>query len=473
MKKSSLVFSVVSTAVFFANADVAVDRVVVHQLWPWSQNVKCEYELSGTEPGKTYDLQVGASNGSTVIDTSGIGAALVAGEGLFGITGDGTHSFTFDPTLLADGNVAGWMNFKMSVDVKGEGDPLANREEYRIFDLDTGAITTLTRKDIYNRPDLYGEVITNYAAVGEGFTTPLTDVFIATGFTNDIYKTQKLVMKRIHAKDVVWNMGPADGDPTATSTDWNYDVRRLGESRFQAKFSSDYYVGIYELTQDQYFRIMGTKPSYYCNVNWWATRPVESVSQEAFLSGDGFAAQATTKCGKTITIPTEAQWEFAARAGSDAATLPNGQEATMANVEALENFVHRGHTGDPVNRDFANEHGIDGGGTYAVGRGKPNAYGLYDTLANVSEWTTDLVQKDLASYYASSPSPVVDPAPTGQNIGSEMHRVYKGSNFLHISRDAWQCRPVARFAESKDTVWTSPEQNVRHLGFRVISTVDD
>ena len=205
MKKSSLVFSVVSTAVFFANADVAVDRVVVHQLWPWSQNVKCEYELSGTEPGKTYDLQVGASNGSTVIDTSGIGAALVAGEGLFGITGDGTHSFTFDPTLLADGNVAGWMNFKMSVDVKGEGDPLANREEYRIFDLDTGAITTLTRKDIYNRPDLYGEVITNYAAVGEGFTTPLTDVFIATGFTNDIYKTQKLVMKRIHAKEVVKN----------------------------------------------------------------------------------------------------------------------------------------------------------------------------------------------------------------------------------------------------------------------------
>ena len=131
MKKSSLVFSVVSTAALFANADVAVDRVVVHQLWPWSQNVKCEYELSGTEPGKTYDLQVGASNGSTVIDTSGIGAALVAGEGLFGITGDGTHSFTFDPTLLA------YIIFKSSTHKKGFSRNVYSSAEKRYRKLST------------------------------------------------------------------------------------------------------------------------------------------------------------------------------------------------------------------------------------------------------------------------------------------------------------------------------------------------
>ena len=82
------------------------------------------------------------------------------------------------------------------------------------------------------------------------------------------------------------------------------------------------------------------------------------------------------------------------------------------------------------------------------------------------------MQKNLANYYAGN-LPAVDPAPTSENLGSAMHRVYKGSNFLHINRGAWQCRPVARFAESKDTVWTSQAENVRHLGFRVVSPVDD
>lgn len=478
MNKSTIVSRLSSfataaaVAAFAANAaaDPSVGQILVHQLWPWSQNIKVEYTLSGTG-GATYDMNVTASEAGVAIPADKLSSALCGGEGFWGITGDGIHSFTLDPSkLVADGATA-LSDFTVSIAPGGLGDPQASRIEYRVFDLETGEVTDLRRRDIYARPDLYGTPITDFSLVGAGIASiPQGDVFIAPGFTNDVWKTTKLVMKRIPAANVEFWFGPSTDDTNTTATT---KYPRLAETRFKAKLTSDFWMGVHEVTQKQYEMLIGTRPAFFSHPDYWETRPLENVCRDEFLhSTTGFIAVATARFGKTFDLPTEAQWEFAAKAGYDGPDFPGGLANDNATFTTLEGIsVPRGGWSVTKHPEPNPEIGLNSGhGTYPCGIGKPNAYGLYNLYGNVTEWCKDKSHKDLASYYSSQieSGVVTNPYCTTSNNGfGYTGYIYKGGPY---NASATVRRPAYRGAE-KPTNYTYANQHV-YFGWRVVCPAD-
>jgi formylglycine-generating enzyme required for sulfatase activity len=137
-------------------------------------------------------------------------------------------------------------------------------------------------------------------------------------------------------------------------------------------------IGKYEVTQAQWQAVMGSNPSTIKGDD----HPVETISKE---EAQDFLAKLTARNdGYRYRLPTEAEWEYAARAGGPAAPASLDDVAWYA-----------------ANSDDQ---------THPVGQKKPNAWGLYDTLGNVREWVSD---QYAMNFY--SQSPLADP--TGPQAG--------------------------------------------------------
>jgi len=181
----------------------------------------------------------------------------------------------------------------------------------------------------------------------------------------------------------------------------------------EVTISKPFYMGIHEVTQEQYKAVMGANPSYIKG----ASNPVELVIWEDAVE---FCNKLSAKTGKTVRLPTEAEWEYACRAGT---TTPF-------------------HTGETISTDEANYDGsyVYGSGrkgkdrqkTVPVGSFKPNAFGLYDMHGNVWEWCSDWYDKN---YYRKAPR--VDP----QGPVSGSRRVLRGGSESDLPRD---CRSAFR-----------------------------
>jgi formylglycine-generating enzyme required for sulfatase activity len=184
-----------------------------------------------------------------------------------------------------------------------------------------------------------------------------------------------------------------------------------------------FYLGKYEVTQEQWQAVMGKNPSQFKGD---LTLPVESVSWEDVHE---FIGRLNTRERGTAyyRLPTEAEWEYAARAGSTTA-YSFGDSAGQKG-----RYAWCGYNA--------------GGKTHPVGQLQPNAWGLYDMHGNVWEWVED--------WYGDYPGGTVTD-PGGASSGS--YRVYRGGGW----------RLVARGCQSAVRSNASPGDRYGHLGVRLL-----
>ncbi len=209
-----------------------------------------------------------------------------------------------------------------------------------------------------------------------------------------------------------------------------YEAERSDdEIHHEVTISKPFYMGKYPVTQGQWQQVMGNNPSYFKGDK---LLPVENVS---WNETQAFCLKLKEITHAPFGNPTEAQWEYACRAGT---TTP----------------FHFGSelNGSQANCDGRRPYGTDTYGpnlekTSSVGKYLANAWGLYDMHGNVCEWCSD-------RYGAYTAGSVTDPI--GPATGSG--RVFRGGGW---GNDAVYCR-------SADRDWIAPSDRGGYLGFRVV-----
>ena len=171
----------------------------------------------------------------------------------------------------------------------------------------------------------------------------------------------------------------------------------------QVTLTNDYYIGKTEVTQALWMAVMGNNPSYFIGDNL----PVESVS---WNDCQKFISKLNSLTGQNFRLPTEAEWEFAARGGN--------------------NSNHYQYSGSNELGDVAWYVGNSGDTTHVVATKQPNELGIYDMSGNVWEWCSDW----FGNYSSSSLT-----NPTGPNSGS--YRVLRGGGWSSLARN---CRSSYR-----------------------------
>ncbi len=182
----------------------------------------------------------------------------------------------------------------------------------------------------------------------------------------------------------------------------------------------DFYIGKYEVTQAQWEAVMGSNPSTFPG------RPDNPVDQLSYRDGLEFIRRLNQKYMGKFRHPTEAEWEYACRAGTTTRFYWGGDAG------AIDSYAwYVGNTSE----------------TMPVGSKRPNAWGLYDMAGNVFEWCSDW----------SGPYPVAEQTnPPGPAYGS--YRILRGGSWFH---DAVLCRSASRYAVSGDV-------RFRYYGLRLV-----
>ena len=237
---------------------------------------------------------------------------------------------------------------------------------------------------------------------------------IPGGTWSDEYKTSKLVLRHIPAGSFIMG-GRATDYPGAVNTNLH-----------MVTLTRDFYMGVFEVTQRQWELVMGNRPSAFSNETCYAMRPVESVSYADIRGGvkgitwpeskevdeSSFMGQLRKKSGlTTCDLPTEAQWEYACRAGTTAALSSGKNLSAMSNaVELAESARYAFNSGWAIDQYLSIADGAvwteynctTEKGTAVVGSYSQNPFGLYDMDGNVCEIALDVY----ANYLTQSVNPV-------------------------------------------------------------------
>jgi hypothetical protein len=247
-----------------------------------------------------------------------------------------------------------------------------------------------------NAPPLYCviDLAGGYAATNYPIYYYASAEAVPGGVTNDQYKTTRLLMRKIPATGGLgFLMGAPQGETGSSSS-----------TLHSVMLTQDFYIGIYEVTQRQYSQLMNVKPSLFTNTVYWESRPVERVSYDtirgtAAQSGGGWpttdAVFETSVIGRLrsktglagFDLPTDAQWEYACRAGT-VTSLNNGMNITNTTRDAnLATLGRYRYNGGLINDGTATSPAdcTPENGTATVGSYLPNAWGLYDMHGNVGE----------------------------------------------------------------------------------------
>ncbi len=285
--------------------------------------------------------------------------------------------------------------------------------------------------------------------------------------TDDIYKTEKLLMRKIPARFVRWRQG-APKSETGALDSWGYHLMRF------VTLTHDYYIGVYQVTQRQYELMINSgittsltpRPSAFKQESDYATRPVDSVSYDTIRGNSQglnwpnddlrvahgvdswtFMHAMREWTGLLFDLPTEAQWEFAARGGEYASSWHWGDYVVDSAVKM-----------NPYMRSAKNYGGNDivvatctaDQGTAKVGSYLPNQYGLYDMYGNVREWCLDWSERE----GESDNSEQIDPVGTNDGLmgsNNKRIRIYRGGGY---SDGKANCNSTYRNRVASNTTWS-------------------
>lgn len=390
MKRFLCMFVALCAMLASAETYLNVTNVSCRQRYPWNGKVDIDVEVQCDDPTTNVSLYVTAKDlqhGKTLsVRTVDCADNVSTNVGELTVRA-GRHRLTWD-CGEDNPNVA---STNVAIEVQG----VLGGGLYLVIDLSEG-------------PKTISYPISYLNQVPEG------------GWTDE-YKTDKLVLRRIEPG--MFTMGsPVD------------EVGRLSnETQHSVTLTKPFYMGVFQMTQKQYALVMDSNPSYYRG----DTRPVEKVSYNdirgtllganwpahAQVDATSFLGKIRVRTALNFDLPTEAQWEYACRAGTTTA-LNNGRDLSSADRDAAI---------DEVGRYYYNQN--DGKGGYSsyhtkVGSYVPNAWGLYDMHGNVWEWCLDWD----GSYATGA---VTDPV--GYASGSR--RVLRGGT---CNDYALRCRSAAR-----------------------------
>jgi hypothetical protein len=219
--------------------------------------------------------------------------------------------------------------------------------------------------------------------------------------------------------------------------------REDDEIRHEVTLTQDFYMQTTEVTQEQWQAVMGQNPSYFPNCG--PNCPVDSVSWDdvqVFIE----RLNAQRADGYKYRLPTEAEWEYAARAGSNTAFCEGDITEPEGNDPILNTLGWYGENSDASYEGCREQD--DGGctGTQPVGGKNPNAWGLFDMHGNLSEWCSDWY----GDYPANS---ITDP----QGPSSGNSRVLRSGGWY---LEPWHCRSANRR-------WDEPGSRGNGGGFRL------
>ena len=253
------------------------------------------------------------------------------------------------------------------------------------------------------------EAIDSIVTYNYGETPPTGGGFVNDG-QNKVYTANGVSFTMIAVKGGTFTMG-ATSEQTGAFSD---------ESPTHSVTLSDYYIGETEVTQKLWNAVMGSNPSKFTGN---MQRPVEMVSWNDCQT---FISKLNQLTGETFRLPTEAQWEYAARGGN------KSKGYTYSGSNAIDDVAWYNDNSDRM--------------THPVKTKAPNELGIYDMSGNVFEWCSD--------WYGSYSS-AAQTDPTGPATG--FYRVRRGGSWDDI---AASCRVAYRISGA-------PTNTINYLGLRL------
>ena len=361
MKKLTIIAA--AFAAFAADAAITITGVTARQRWPWNSLVDVDFTISGAAAGEAFAIDINA-------EYAGGDKKLAA------------YTYTTEPV------VAGSATHRLTWNM-GKDYPNFRAEDLRVSVTATPFSSTTP---VYMVIDISGgKDATTYPV--RYTTTPPAHV---QGAANEPCQTTEMWLRRIKA-----------GSFKFCSNDSRPD------GYFKVNLTKDFYMGIFECTQQQLANLTGTWPSYFSNETYRASRPADTIGGSlGTLYGSttwsvtntpaktSLIGMVRSKAGlDTFDLPTEAQWEYASRCGYDGTRNPGYTFDTS----------HVRYDVSSTGMDYAKADVSTG--TAYVGSFDPSPWGLYDIFGNVWETTRDYSENvtPLQTYYAEKMDPVPDP----------------------------------------------------------------
>ncbi|MBR2838472.1 MAG: formylglycine-generating enzyme family protein [Kiritimatiellae bacterium] len=446
MKELTTVFAGMFAATLLAAAPTVSDVTMTQNVS--TREVTITYRLSSVPAIVTLDIET-----NCVVDAQERWASIGA-ENIMNVAGDAfvrvsepkdAYSISWHPE-------ASWPGFKIP---------------------SGGARAVVVAHDLCDGPRY---MAIDLAAAGQRVHYYPSATAVPGGVTNDLYKTSSILLRRVDARNVTFPMGSF------------YEGGGANETQHTALLTNDYYLGVYPVTQSQWQRVTGSNPSRWKVQG--AMRPVELVSYARVrtASNDAYsgaydypnAPHCDSFLGKLNTLtdnllgldlPSEAQWEYAAKAGNvdgffgrSDSPIPMKSDGTINPAEAIPiaNTIGRyKRNGGQDNWATPGENVGPDKGTAIVGTYLPNDWGFYDMLGNVAEWCVDWYQVDIT---ALNGQPNVNGAQSLDAVaGSD--KVVRGSNASGCECEYNNMRPAYRgnLSATSTPTW-------QHNGLRIVAS---